>query len=191
MSSITAITKLSPSHDLFVGSKDGEAIFTPRQQTAEQQKVTLTLTTFNTPVGWLEVAYDEHYIYRAAFATALTSDNEKTLLKSTIASELDSYFTNPHHRFQLPLKPQGSLYQQRVWNALLVIPVGRVVTYGDLAQALQSSPRAIGQACKSNPLALFIPCHRVVAKNSPGGYMGRANALNYKKSLLRHETVDI
>ncbi len=104
-----------------------------------------------------------------------------------IANEIDAYFHNPHHRFQLALKPQGTIYQQRVWNELLVIPIGRTVTYGELANTLQSGPRAVGQACKKNPIALFIPCHRVVGKANQGGYMGRASALHYKIALLKHE----
>ncbi|MDP1603715.1 MAG: methylated-DNA--[protein]-cysteine S-methyltransferase [Legionella sp.] len=147
-------------------------------------------TAFNTPFGWLNMAFDEHYIYRCIFTDKpVSSTHPATKQSQLIESELDNYFNNCHHRFQLPLKPQGSVYQQRVWNALLVIPVGRTVTYGELAQTLQSSPRAIGQACKKNPLALFIPCHRVVGKTSQGGYMGRADALCYKTSLLNHEQV--
>lgn len=148
----------------------------------------LIVTVFNTPAGGLEVEYDEHYIYRAIFTESPMQSHNESQLTRTIAKELDSYFNNPHHRFQLPLKPQGTFYQQRVWNALLVIPVGRTVTYGELAKVLQSSPRAVGQACKSNPLALFIPCHRVVGKNNQGGYMGRADALGYKISVLAYES---
>ncbi len=150
----------------------------------------LIVSTFNTPAGWLEVAYDEHYIYQAAFTDGLTKKHNavSSQLGDKIAAELKAYSVNPHHHFHLPLKPLGSTYQQKVWNALLVIPVGRTVTYGELATALQSSPRAIGQACKKNPLALFIPCHRVVGKNNQGGYMGRADALSYKVSLLGHES---
>lgn len=148
----------------------------------------LIVTAFKTPVGWLEIKYDEHYIYQALFTTAAASANQRTELSATIEQELDNYFKNPHHRFQLPLKPQGTLYQQSVWNALLVIPVGRTVTYGELAQSLQSSPRAIGQACKSNPLTLFIPCHRVVGKHNQGGYMGRTDTLGYKTGLIEHES---
>jgi methylated-DNA-[protein]-cysteine S-methyltransferase len=147
-------------------------------------------TAFSTPFGWLNMEFDEHYIYRCIFTdNPVSSDHPATTQSRLIASELDNYFSNCHHRFQLPLKPQGTLYQQRVWNALLVIPVGRTVTYGELAQTLQSSPRAIGQACKSNPLALFIPCHRVVGKTNQGGYMGRTEALCYKTNLLNHEQI--
>lgn len=147
----------------------------------------LFVSSFMTPAGRLEVAYDEHYIYRAVFTD--TGENKtQGALGSLLAEQIDAYNNNPHHRFQLPLKPLGSPYQQQVWNALLVIPVGRTATYGELAATLQSSPRAIGQACKTNPLAVFIPCHRVVGKNNHGGYMGRAEALPYKLALLQHES---
>lgn len=97
------------------------------------------------------------------------------------------FLQNNRLPFQLPLKPHGTPYQLRVWNALLVIPVGRTITYGELAKTLESSPRAIGQACKKNPVTLFIPCHRVVGKQGYGGYMGKVEALPYKLGLLKHE----
>lgn len=141
---------------------------------------------FITPWGILEVIYDEHFIYRSFFTEnpSVASDNS---LSDLIQKELNAYIANPHHRFQLPLKPQVSPYQQKVLNALLVIPVGRTLTYGDLALTIQSGPRAVGQACKRNPLALFIPCHRIVGKNDLGGYMGNPEALTYKTALLAHE----
>jgi methylated-DNA-[protein]-cysteine S-methyltransferase len=151
----------------------------------------LIVSTFKTPAGWLEVAYDEHYVYRAVFTDSPGTKIARARgesLSLLIAEQLEAYAKNPHHRFQLPLKPLGSAYQQKVWNALLVIPVGRTMTYGEMATSLQSSPRAIGQACKTNPLALFIPCHRVVGKNNQGGYMGGTKALHYKLALLKHET---
>lgn len=146
----------------------------------------LIVTTFDTPWGILEVVHDEHFIFKSAF-TSKSAKAAKNDLTQLIQTQLSAYCSDPHHRFQLPLKPQGSIYQQKVWNALLVIPIGRTLTYGELSQKLQSSPRAIGQACKRNPLALFIPCHRIVGKNDLGGYMGNPDALSYKKSLLAHE----
>ncbi|WED42529.1 methylated-DNA--[protein]-cysteine S-methyltransferase [Legionella cardiaca] len=149
----------------------------------------LIVTAFNTPVGWLEITYDEHYIHHAIFIDPplLQQDSPPNQLTQTIKQELENYFSDPHYRFQLSLKPQGSPYQQLVWNALMVIPVGRTLTYGELAKKLQTSPRAIGQACKKNPITLFIPCHRVVGKHDQGGYMGRPEALCYKTNLLSHE----
>jgi methylated-DNA-[protein]-cysteine S-methyltransferase len=147
----------------------------------------LVSSIFTTPIGPFEVVHNEHFIFNAFFTQKMGSP-VATELSELIGSELSAYFKNHQHRFQLPLKPQGSMYQQKVWNALLVIPVGRTLSYGELALIVQSSPRAIGQACKKNPLALFIPCHRVVGKNSIGGYMGSPQALHYKEALLRHES---
>lgn len=141
---------------------------------------------FTTPWGMLKVEHDEHFIYRSFFTNEAGTPAQHPL-SDLIQSELSAYYLNPNHRFQLPLKPQGSSHQQKVLNALLVIPVGRTLTYGELSSKIQSSPRAVGQACRRNPLALFIPCHRVVGKNDLGGYMGDPNAVSYKKSLLAHE----
>lgn len=163
----------------------------------------LSATRFLTPVGDLSIVHDEQHIHQSYFCEpgslekvnsySSGSQSIKQIAGSIspfsrqIADELSSYFENPNHRFQLRLNPQGTSYQKSVWNSLLVIPSGRTMTYGDLANRLQSSPRAIGQACKKNPLALFIPCHRVVGKTHVGGYMGRQDALAYKIALLEHE----
>lgn len=152
----------------------------------------LVKSTFKTPAGSLEVGHDEHYIYSATFILQppdVVLEHVVGTMGRDIASQLSAYFSNPHYRFQLSLKPLASSFQQKVWNALLVIPVGRTMSYGELAIKLQSSPRAIGQACKTNPLALFIPCHRVVGKNDQGGYMGNIQALPIKLALLCHEAL--
>lgn len=83
----------------------------------------------------------------------------------------------------------GTVFQKRVWRALLQIPCGTTLTYSDLAKKLKSHPRAIGQACRTNPLPLIIPCHRVVAKNSLGGYSGATSGkkLAFKRQLLERE----
>ncbi len=147
----------------------------------------LVSSIFTTPLGHFEVVHNEHFIFTASF-TNKSVTTAKTALSESIDLELTAYFANNQHRFQLPLKPHGSAYQQKIWNALLVIPVGRTLTYGELALKLQTSPRAVGQACKKNPLALFIPCHRIVGKNNLGGYMGNPEALCYKEALLEHES---
>ena len=84
-----------------------------------------------------------------------------------------------------PLAPQGTDYQKSVWQALLDIPWGATVTYGDLAKKLGSAPRAVGSAVGRNPISLMIPCHRVVgAKKQLTGYAG---GLERKRYLLRLE----
>jgi O-6-methylguanine DNA methyltransferase len=102
----------------------------------------------------------------------------------------DDYFTGGSKQFpnytESPLIAAGTDFQQRVWHYLKTIPYGSTITYQQLAE-LAGSPqgaRAAGMACGANPLALIIPCHRVVAANGPGGFGG---GVNIKKSLLALE----
>jgi methylated-DNA-[protein]-cysteine S-methyltransferase len=83
----------------------------------------------------------------------------------------------------------GTDFQKRVWAELLKIPPGKTVTYGELAKKLNSHARAIGQACKANPLPITIPCHSVVGKNNVGGYFCHTQGkfLSKKKNLLALE----
>lgn len=90
------------------------------------------------------------------------------------------------------LLPQGTAFQQRVWQALLQIPKGEVWSYGELAEfigAPKGAARAVGSACGRNPIALFIPCHRVVRQN--GGLGGFGWGLPVKRHLLKHEGVTV
>ncbi len=104
------------------------------------------------------------------------------------AVQLREYFAGERKNFDLPLKLQGTDFQKKVWRALLQIPYGTTVTYGDLA-ALAGHPRAaraVGSALRDNPLWLFIPCHRVVGAKDLGGYGGPEGA-PIKRRLLTLE----
>ena len=85
----------------------------------------------------------------------------------------------------LPLAPKGTDFQRKVWNALLEIPYGQTISYGDLAAKLHSSPRAVGTAIGRNPLSILIPCHRVLGSN--GSLTGYAGGLENKAKLLKLE----
>ena len=103
--------------------------------------------------------------------------------------ELDAYWQDPGHVFDLLYVPLGTPFQLRVWHTLMGIPAGRPTTYGGLAAQLGTAARAVGQACGANPLPILIPCHRVVAARGLGGFM-HADAgmpLDVKISLLAHE----
>src|SRR5512139_1916371 len=106
-----------------------------------------------------------------------------------LSLELDAYWHNPAHAFDLPFVPLGTPFQLRVWHALIDIPAGQTTTYGTLAKQLGTAARAVGQACGANPLPILIPCHRVVAGNGLGGFMHSASGapLNVKTWLLAHE----
>jgi methylated-DNA-[protein]-cysteine S-methyltransferase len=104
--------------------------------------------------------------------------------------EIERYLDDPAFRFTVPLRPGGTAFQRRVWDAIRAIPLAESRTYGEIARYVHSSARAVGQACGANRIALIIPCHRVVATGgSLGGFMNadRGDPLTIKRWLLAHE----
>lgn len=94
---------------------------------------------------------------------------------------------------QFEFEPRGTEFQKDVWNALLEIPYGEVRTYKQVAEQLGSSPRAVGNACRKNPIVILIPCHRVISVSGIGGYAGETGGdeIKIKRWLLQHEGVSI
>ncbi len=115
----------------------------------------------------------------------------ETPLARRVTGQLSAYFRRSDSPFDLPLAPEGSPFQRRVWRAICAIGVGEVATYGEIARGLDSAARAVGNACGVNPLPIVVPCHRVVAKCGLGGFMGQGEgaSLAIKRWLLRHEGV--
>ncbi len=103
------------------------------------------------------------------------------------AAELQRYFAGQLQMFTVALAPQGTPFQQQVWQALLHIPHGQLGTYGQLAQQLgrPTAARAVGAAVGRNPLGIIVPCHRVVGKD--GSLTGYAGGLHRKQALLKLE----
>ena len=108
---------------------------------------------------------------------------------AAVVAQLEAYFRNPRSPLTVPLAPGGTAFQQRVWAALQAIPPGTALTYGELARQLDTAARAVGGACRSNPIPILIPCHRVVSRQGLGGYTGTATGdpLGIKRWLLQHE----
>jgi len=121
----------------------------------------------------------------ASATTRLASDRATR----NVVDQLLHYLEDPRWRFDLSLQLDGTPFQRRVWAELREIPVGEVVTYGALAARLSSSARAVGGACKRNPVPVVVPCHRVVAASGIGGFMGATAgpSLAIKEWLLAHE----
>ena len=113
----------------------------------------------------------------------------RSRLAERAARQLERYAADPDYAFDLPLAPEGTPFQKRVWRAICAIPRGGVRAYGELAHSLGSAPRAVGQACGSNPFPLVVPCHRVVAARGLGGFAHHAAGfhLEAKRWLLGHE----
>lgn len=108
----------------------------------------------------------------------------------TAQDQLNEYFDGVRTAFDLPLQPEGTPFQQRVWRAMAQIPYGTVQSYGDIAKAISSAPRAIGHACGANPLPILLPCHRVLAASKKlTGYSG-GDGIQTKADLLRLEGFD-
>lgn len=106
-----------------------------------------------------------------------------------VATQLQAYFDQPTTPFSILLELHGTPFQQRVWQALRAIPCGTVRSYGELARALGTSARAVGGACRANPVPIVVPCHRVVAARGLGGFAGCVDGpeLARKRWLLAHE----
>jgi methylated-DNA-[protein]-cysteine S-methyltransferase len=111
-------------------------------------------------------------------------------LAALAVQQCQAYFADPMAVFDLPLKPVGTAFQQRVWHAIAQLQSGERITYGAIAARLHSGARAVGGACGANYFPLVIPCHRVVAKVNLGGFMGQDAPGLYrdiKRWLLNHE----
>jgi methylated-DNA-[protein]-cysteine S-methyltransferase len=104
-----------------------------------------------------------------------------------VTEQLGSYFLGTLREFELPLDPVGSEFQVKVWKALRRIPYGETRTYGDIAREVDQpkASRAVGLANHDNPLAIVIPCHRVIGAN--GSLTGYGGGMNRKRWLLEHE----
>lgn len=126
----------------------------------------------------------EHPFYKSAKKGIL-----KPELFSSAVKQLKEYFSGKRKSFQLPLSPEGTEFQNRVWKALSGIPFGKTKTYGEIAKGIKQprASRAVGSANSKNPVCIIVPCHRVIA--STGKLSGYAGGLKAKKWLLEHEAV--
>ena len=111
-------------------------------------------------------------------------------LMRDVAAQLDAYYADAGFVFDLPLAARGTDFQRRVWREICAVPRGGLTTYGTIAKALRSVPRAVGQACGQNWFPVVIPCHRVVSATGLGGFAHHGEEgfhLGVKRWLLRHE----
>ncbi len=110
----------------------------------------------------------------------------ETPLLQEAAAQLKAYDQGKLDQFDLPYRITGSDFQKQVCDLMFAIPLGETRTYGDIAKELGQPPQPVGQACGSNPIPVIIPCHRVLAANSLGGFSGDGG-IETKVALLRHE----
>jgi len=139
-----------------------------------------------TPIGPLLLSAEDGRLSGVAFAASSEERSTEPLLLEAEA-QLNAYFGGELERFELPLAPRGTAFQLSVWQALLEIPYGSTTAYSELAAALgrPSACRAVGAANGRNPLAVIVPCHRVIGAS--GALTGYGGGLERKRRLLALE----
>jgi methylated-DNA-[protein]-cysteine S-methyltransferase len=145
--------------------------------------------TLPTPVGTLQLfATDDALAYLSLPDRAGPIGTErKTEVLAAAAAQLDEYFAGKRRTFDLPMTLDGTEFQRTVWRALADVPYGETCTYGELARVIgrPSASRAVGAANGANPIAIILPCHRVIGSN--GTLTGYGGGLPLKKKLLAME----
>ncbi|MBN2751290.1 MAG: methylated-DNA--[protein]-cysteine S-methyltransferase [Rhodospirillaceae bacterium] len=139
------------------------------------------------PFGPLTLFAEDDAVIALDWGQGATTEGTVPDVLNRAKHQLAEYFAKTRRIFDLPFNPTGTVFQNRVWTALSSIPYGETRSYGDLAQDLGTSPRAIGNACGANPIPILIPCHRIIAANGQmGGYSGE-NGVVTKQALLNLE----
>lgn len=140
--------------------------------------------SFHAPIGDISIAEEDGFIVSVDWGWS--SFQESTPLLIEAQQQLEAYFDGLLKQFDLPINPYGTPYQKKVWQALQSIPYGKTCFYGDISKKIGGSPRSVGNANAINPIPIIIPCHRVIARNSLGGYSGEGGSKT-KKFLLNLE----
>lgn len=149
---------------------------------------------YETKIGKIAIAENDSAITDLYFYDGTLINDSKikeTELLKKASQQLMDYFEGKRKIFELPLSPKGTDFQQSVWKALLEIPFGETRSYGNIASRIGNpkASRAVGMANNRNPIAIFIPCHRVIGAN--GGLVGYGGGLDIKKYLLSIENIPI
>jgi methylated-DNA-[protein]-cysteine S-methyltransferase len=148
---------------------------------------------YHSPVGDLKLVSDGTYLIGLHFwwdrhpsKSEAESGDDKIEPFPRVVRQLDQYFEGKRTEFDIPIRFIGTPFQVRAWEALKSIPFGETISYKEEAARVGSVPRAVGLANGQNPVAIIVPCHRVIGAN--GQLVGYGGGLDLKKALLNHET---
>lgn len=146
-------------------------------------------TYCHTPVGWLALTASDQALVRIRFLETKPDNypQRSNPVIQEVKLQLTEYFQGNLQQFSIPLQPEGSDFQQSVWQELRDIPYGETSTYGALARQLgdPKKMRAVGRANGQNPIPIIIPCHRVIGAD--GKLTGYGGGIARKRWLLKHE----
>lgn len=145
------------------------------------------LAYYTSPVGELLIESEDDKIVTVNFLKDSKQEESSTSIIEQCIAELEEYFYKGRKFFTVELDPRGTDFQKKVWNELLTIPYGETISYEALAIRIGNikSIRAVGLANGQNPIAIIIPCHRVIGKG--GQLVGYGGGLENKEWLLYHE----
>ena len=145
------------------------------------------LSYYESPIGLIEIKATEKWVESIRF----TDKKEKVELPNTVTiscgNQLNEYFLKKREKFSFPVKSSGTAFQQKVWNELCKISYGETNTYKEIAKKIgnEKAVRAVGTAIGRNPIAIVVPCHRVIGSN--GSMIGYAYGIERKEKLLNLE----
>lgn len=142
---------------------------------------------YNTIIGPIEIVEEDGYIVRLDFSIDEKIDTEETSLIKETYKQIEEYLLGNRKKFIVPIKLKGTEFQKKVWNALLEIPYGETMSYKKIAEKIGNPKacRAVGMANHNNPIAIIVPCHRVIGSNRK--LVGYAGGLDIKQKLLEIE----
>lgn len=143
---------------------------------------------YNTIIGPIEIVEEDAYIVRLDFRIDEKIDTEETSLIKETYKQIEEYLLGNRKKFIVPIKLKGTEFQKKVWNALLEIPYGETMSYKKIAEKIGNPKacRAVGMANHNNPIAIIVPCHRVIGSNRK--LVGYAGGLDIKQKLLEIES---
>ncbi|MDF2179661.1 methylated-DNA--[protein]-cysteine S-methyltransferase [Aliiglaciecola sp. CAU 1673] len=138
----------------------------------------------DTPIGLLAIREQDDAICAIEFVETMDSEPVNTPLLLEAKKQLQDYFNGSRKAFNLPLKAKGTLFQQQVWEQLQSVCYGQTASYADIANKVANpkAVRAVGAANGKNPIAIVVPCHRIIGSN--GRLTGYAGGLERKAFLL-------
>ena len=146
--------------------------------------------TFKTSIGNIQLVAKNKEIVLIQFTTKKVKQCNLALLNKA-KKQIEEYIVGQRKLFDIKINPEGTKFQKTVWKKLCKIPYGKTVSYLKLANSLNTSPRAIGNACGKNPLLIVIPCHRVLSiKKELTGFSALGGIIT-KKKLLKIENIKI
>lgn len=158
---------------------------------SQDNKPQLSYYTYTTPIGPISITCTDSACLSLSFGSDTTIDQQQTYMTDRVYAQLLEYFHGKRTNFELPLQMEGTPFQKKVWKELLRIPYGETRSYVEIATAIGNpkAARAVGMANHHNPIAIIVPCHRVIGKD--GKLVGYASGLAIKKQLLELEGIQV